>query len=81
MSKRSNTVPYTNAARAGRTKPGLIEIIEKDDPRHFAHRELIVPNRADRRARGHRLPIAGGTRRNPVARSVRRFLARIGVTA
>lgn len=62
MSKRSNTVPYTNANRAGRTQPGLIEIIEKSDPRHYSRSEQVVPNRADLRRRGIR---GGASRRLP----------------
>lgn len=73
-----NTVPYTNARRAGRTNPGLVEIIEKDDPRHFSFRKLMVMNRADRRARGNRLPIGTGTRRNPISRQQRRLAAKAG---
>lgn len=37
-----NTVPYTNARREGRTKPGLIEMLLGP---------AYVPNRADRRRR------------------------------
>lgn len=47
--KRSNTVPYTNARREGRTKPGLVEVIERDDPRHPMNGPVVVSNRADRR--------------------------------
>lgn len=47
-----NTIPYTNARREGRTKPGLIEMLAPDDPRNVGPR--YVENRADRRARGHR---------------------------
>lgn len=67
MSKRSNTFPYTNAAREGRTQPGLIEdratapatskgwlgSILKPKPAAG-----VVPNRADLRARG----VRGGKR-------------------
>lgn len=52
MSKRSNTFPYTNAARSGRTKPGLVEFIAATDPR--ARGTQPVPNRADLRRRGIR---------------------------
>lgn len=46
MSKRSNTFPYTNAAEAGRTHYGKIEIRDpKPAPRPY-------PNRAVRRANG-----------------------------
>jgi hypothetical protein len=54
MSKRSNTVPYTNARREGRTSPGLVEVIERGDPRHWSAVPQVVPNRADLRARGLR---------------------------
>lgn len=33
MARTTNTVPYTNARRAGRTAPGLIEMITELDPR------------------------------------------------
>lgn len=81
MAKTTNTVPYTNARRAGRTNPGCIEFIEPSDPRRRGPR--YVMNRADRRARGDRLPI--GMRalpiqlRNPIPRSVRRERARRGL--
>lgn len=64
MSKRSNTVPYTNARREGRTNPDLVEFIERDDPRHWSRGPQYVPNRADLRARG----IRGPQRRRYVAR-------------
>ena len=47
-----NTVPYANAARAGRTHHGKIEILSKDDPRHPLHPKPGPNNRAARRARG-----------------------------
>lgn len=47
-----NTVPYANARREGRTKPGLIEMLAKDDPRLLG--TAYVPNRADLRHRHHR---------------------------
>ena len=72
--KTTNTVPYTNARRAGRTKPGLIEFRDHD-PRLFM--PFYVENRADRRRRGLRGPVAAGTRRNPVSR----YLRRRGVSA
>lgn len=68
-----NTVPYTNARREGRTRPGLIEMLAKDDPRLTG--PAYVANRADRRRRGYRLPVADTLpmpRRNPVSRYRRR---------
>jgi hypothetical protein len=65
MSTRSNTHPYTNANRAGRTQPGLIEIIEKSDPRALGVR--YVPNRATLRAQG----VRGATRVATVAQAKR----------
>jgi len=62
MSKRSNTTPYTNANRAGRTVPDLVEVIEKNDPRHYSRSEQVIPNRADLRRRGIR---GGASRRLP----------------
>lgn len=52
MSKRSNTHPYTNANRAGRTQPGLIELMRPDDPR--LQGPNYAPNRATFRAKGVR---------------------------
>lgn len=75
MPKTTNTVPYTNARREGRTNPGLIEIIAPTDPR--AQRPALVPNRADRRARGERVAIATGTRRIETPRWKRRMLSRL----
>lgn len=43
---------YTNAAREGRTKPGLVETIDADDPRHWTNAPRHRTNRADRRAAG-----------------------------
>lgn len=84
MARTTNTVPYTNARRAGRTQPGLIEFIDGDDPRRRGPR--YVENRADRRRRGHRLPIMASKEialpiatRNPIPRSVRRANARRGL--
>lgn len=56
MSNRSNTVPYTNARRDGRTAPGMFEVIEVGDPRHWTSAPKVVPNRADLRRRGVRGP-------------------------
>lgn len=67
MSTRSNTFPYTNARREGRTQPGLIEdraevsstregwlgSILKPQPKG------VVPNRSDLRRRGVRGPGRG----------------------
>lgn len=66
----TNTVPYTNARREGRTNPDLVEYIRPDDPRR--RRPRYVENREDRRAYGLRVPVAAGTRRNPVSRNQRR---------
>lgn len=68
-----NTVPYTNARREGRTSPGMVEMIAPDDSRRTGPR--YVPNRADRRRDGHRLPVTDTLpiqRRNPVSRNRRR---------
>ena len=66
MSKRSNTFPYTNARREGRTTPGAVEVIEAADPRHWTQTPRYVPNRADlrRRLQPKRNPMrsAGGRR-------------------
>lgn len=69
MSKRSNTVPYTNARREGRTNPDRVEF--RDTPAEAsvgpwvgAINALSVPNRQDLRARG----IRGPQRRRYVAR-------------
>lgn len=62
MARTTNTVPYTNARRAGRTNPDLVEFIEGADPRRRGPR--YVPNRADLRAQGVRGP------------RVRRYVAR-----
>lgn len=67
MSQRTNTVPYTNARRAGRTDPDLVEFIEGDDPRRRGPR--YVPNRADLRAQG----IRGPQRRRYAARCRRTY--------
>lgn len=45
---------YTNARRAGRTQPDLIEIIAADDPRHRNYPHPPPNNRATRRAAGMR---------------------------
>lgn len=47
-----NTVPYTNAARAGRTHHGLIEMLDNTDPRLRNRQPKPPRNRAGRRARG-----------------------------
>ena len=80
--KTTNTVPYTNARREGRTHPGLIEMrtevqVPSSGPngRYFVRLVDGVENRADRRARRQRLPVAAGTRRNPVSRWQRRHEA------
>jgi hypothetical protein len=44
---------YSNDAREGRTSYGKIEIIDREDPRHFTRRgEKVIPNRAAKRAAG-----------------------------
>jgi hypothetical protein len=43
---------YTNAARSGRTQPGLLELRDPRDPQT----PLAVANRADRRAHGKARP-------------------------
>ena len=63
-----NTVPYTNARRAGRTHPDVVEVIGKTDPRHPDNPAPTVPNRAELRARGIgvRKPVRLKARRRPV---------------
>lgn len=71
MNKKTNTVPYTNDFREGRTSPGFIERLEPYDPRVIGKR--FVQNRADRRRQGQRgsaFVVHSG--RNPVSRYVRR---------
>lgn len=72
-----NTLPYTNARRTGRTHPDMVELIAPSDPR--ASGPQYVSNRASRRASGQRRPIGEGTRRNPISRGYRRYLARFGL--
>ena len=84
MARTTNTVPYTNARRAGRTQPDLIEMRGAAEQTASVGQwggvaRALTMNRTERRARGHRLPIAGGTRRNPIPRSVRRERARRGL--
>ena len=56
---------YTNAARAGRTQPGKIEMIEADDPRHLhPNPKGCAPNRAEMRRRGFH-GTNGGPRQYP----------------
>lgn len=59
---------YSNARRSGRTKPDLVEVIGRDDKRHWSNRGRNQgrPNRAERRAAG----FTPGHFRNP-ARSPR----------
>lgn len=56
MSRKTNTVPYTNDRREGRTQPDLIEIIKDIDPRSKNYRPemLTPPNRAQRRVMAKR---------------------------
>lgn len=61
MARTTNTVPYTNARRAGRTNPDLVEFRElvqtpSIGPWAGAMRALLVPNRVDLRAQGIRGP-------------------------
>ena len=67
MSKRSNTFPYTNAAREGRTEPGKREFISGADTR--AQTPRYVPNRADMRRRLQ-------PKRNPMRSASGRKIAR-----
>lgn len=58
---------YTNARRAGRTKPDLVETISRTDHRHHLNAGVRVqPNRADLRA--HRPPT---TRMRPAIHPLR----------
>ncbi len=75
MSKRSNTFPYTNAREAGRTNPGLVEVIEKTDPRHWSNagKQLKAkPNRADRRAWARRWHQPSTVKRSAGGRTIAR---------
>lgn len=71
---------YTNDRRAGRTKPGVIEMIEVKDPRHPNHPAERPVNRAYRRSLGQRGSTAapGSNPRHPLPRAVRRAMARRG---
>lgn len=74
MSKHTNTIPYTNDRRAGRTAPGLIEM--RDDiqvpsrgPNGMRFLPLgALPNRANRRAWRH----VGSTRKGAGTRRLAR---------
>lgn len=70
MNKKTNTVPYTNDYREGRTSPGFIELIGPTDPRILPKR--VVMNRADRRRQGQRGSAFVSNTRNPVSRYTRR---------
>ncbi len=55
MSKRSNTFPNTNARRAGRTNPDLIEMREETNVPSLGYRLFgAITNTANRLSRRHR---------------------------
>ena len=73
---------YTNAARAGRTQPGKIEMIEADDPRHRFHPNPkgYAPNRAEMRRRGFH-GRNGGPRQYPDGRGGTKLAGALRVSA